>query len=153
MSEQEQTPKKAKREQPQGNKITISDIGKSSVKDVTGGTAGSTSNIGPGRARTKIKRKGIRQESNGDSITIKDAGKSEVAGIKGGTAGSASNISLDGKGKKGGKKGGAKVKIKEASNINSFLRSLTEKNYAEANKYLHAVLGGKIKNRIRNTAN
>ena len=37
--------------------------------------------------------------------------------------------------------------------IGKFLRSLTEKNYAQANKYLHAVMGDKIKNRIRTTAN
>ena len=42
---------------------------------------------------------------------------------------------------------------KESTNINKFLRNLNEKNYAQANKYLHAVLSDKIRDRIRNTAN
>jgi hypothetical protein len=51
----------------------------------------------------------------------------------------------------GGKK---KKRVREGTtNINRFLRSLTEKNYAQANKYLHAVISDKIKNRIRSTAN
>ena len=40
----------------------------------------------------------------------------------------------------------------ESTDINNFLKSLTEKNYAEANKYLHAVLDTKMKGRIRDTA-
>jgi uncharacterized protein YcfJ len=41
---------------------------------------------------------------------------------------------------------------RESTDISNFLKSLTEKNYAEANKYLHAVLDTKMKSRIRDTA-
>ena len=39
----------------------------------------------------------------------------------------------------------------ESANIAKFLQSMTEKNYAEANKYLKAVVNLKIANQIRNT--
>lgn len=35
--------------------------------------------------------------------------------------------------------------------LNNFLRALTEKNYAEANKYLRAVLDRKLVDRIKST--
>ena len=37
--------------------------------------------------------------------------------------------------------------------ISGFLRSLTEKNYAEANKYLQLAITNKVKNRIGATSN
>ena len=53
----------------------------------------------------------------------------------------------------------AKTKVKERNGVRSestqismFLKSLTEKNYAEANKYLHAVLDTKMKGKIKTTA-
>ena len=45
-----------------------------------------------------------------------------------------------------------KTMRRESTDISNFLKSLTEKNYAEANKYLHAVLDTKMKGRIRDTA-
>jgi len=39
---------------------------------------------------------------------------------------------------------------KESTNIAKFLQSMTEKNYAEANKYLKAVVDLKIAGKIRN---
>ena len=36
----------------------------------------------------------------------------------------------------------------ENNNIANFVKHMTEKNYAEANKYLHAVLEDKMKKRI-----
>jgi len=40
-------------------------------------------------------------------------------------------------------------KLHESANIVQFLRSLSEKNYAEANKYLQASLEDKMKGRIK----
>lgn len=42
---------------------------------------------------------------------------------------------------------------KDNNNIISFLKSLSEKNYAEANKYLQASLEDKMKHRIKETNN
>ena len=54
---------------------------------------------------------------------------------------------------KSGKPPWSKTKTNsESTQISMFLKSLTEKNYAEANKYLHAVLDTKMKGKIKTTA-
>ena len=40
---------------------------------------------------------------------------------------------------------------KENTNINKFISQVSQKNYAEANKYLQAALEGKFKSRIAET--
>lgn len=42
-----------------------------------------------------------------------------------------------------------KYMLEENSNIANFLKSLSEKNYAEANKYLQASMESKMKARIK----
>jgi len=39
-------------------------------------------------------------------------------------------------------------KINENKEIVSFLKSISQKNYSEANKYLQSIIDSKIKNRI-----
>ena len=40
---------------------------------------------------------------------------------------------------------------KEKTNINKFISQVSQKNYAEANKYLQAALEDKFKNRLAET--
>ena len=42
--------------------------------------------------------------------------------------------------------------MNEDNNIQQFIKSIIQKNYAEANKYLQGVLDEKLKSRIRNSA-
>jgi len=43
-----------------------------------------------------------------------------------------------------------KTKLNESQEIVKFLRSISQKNYSEANKYLQNVVDLKIKNKIAN---
>ena len=45
-----------------------------------------------------------------------------------------------------------KSNVVENCNIQQFIKSIIEKNYAEANKYLQGVLDEKMKSKIRNSA-
>lgn len=47
----------------------------------------------------------------------------------------------------------AMKKVKENTNIKSFIKSLTQKNYAEANKYLKDIVDSKIKSKIESVRN
>ena len=66
-------------------------------------------------------------------------------------------VSVKKSSKKGGKgkdkkNWGKHMLGEEYIDIANFVRCMAEKNYAEANKYLHAALEQKLKNRIRTTA-
>ena len=55
------------------------------------------------------------------------------------------------KGKKSKKDKGEDVNS-ESANIVNYIKSISEKNYAKANKYLHAAIEDKMKSKIRGTA-
>jgi len=46
-----------------------------------------------------------------------------------------------------------KKKIKESSDIVKFIHNISQKNYAEANKYLESIISSKLKERIENSLN
>ena len=45
-----------------------------------------------------------------------------------------------------------KTQLKKNADIHRFIKSIIEKNYSEANKYLSGVVNNKLKTRIRNSA-
>ncbi len=45
------------------------------------------------------------------------------------------------------------IKNLEKSSISSFIKNISKKNYAEANKYLKEVIDSKLKERIKNATN
>lgn len=51
------------------------------------------------------------------------------------------------------KKADKKDTMKESTDVSSFVKAITEKNYAVANKYLQSVVNVKIKGRIAQVAN
>lgn len=55
--------------------------------------------------------------------------------------------------KKPAKRAAKKKVVKESSNIRAFITAISTKKYAEANKYLKAVIEDKIKNRIDQAVN
>jgi hypothetical protein len=82
---------------------------------------------------------------------LKQPGLAGVAGNVGGVIGAMTGAHVGGK---AGHRAGqyvTKPMRRESTDISNFLKSLTEKNYAEANKYLHAVLDTKMKGRITDT--
>ena len=46
------------------------------------------------------------------------------------------------------RRGGLQQDVQEDVNLSQFIKNVTEKNYSEANKYLHAALEQKMKGRI-----
>lgn len=44
----------------------------------------------------------------------------------------------------------ANKKLNEGSEISKFLKSISQKNYSQANKYLQSVIDSKLKDRIGN---
>jgi|TARA_R110002020_G_scaffold120146_5_gene273807 hypothetical protein len=42
--------------------------------------------------------------------------------------------------------------LPESANIVNYIKSISEKNYAKANKYLHAAIEDKMRDKIKNTA-
>ena len=42
--------------------------------------------------------------------------------------------------------------LPESANIVNYIKSVSEKNYAKANKYLHAAIEDKMRDKIRGTA-
>lgn len=52
----------------------------------------------------------------------------------------------------GGSNRPSKKTVKESTGVENFVRAITEKNYAEANKYLQSAVNDKIKSRIAQCA-
>ena len=55
-------------------------------------------------------------------------------------------------GDRGEAKRGGKKPNSESANIVNYIKSISEKNYAKANKYLHAAIEDKMRDKIKNTA-
>ena len=81
------------------------------------------------------------------------AGAAAIGGLVGGAApGAVKEIknAIKGEDEEDRKK---KKKIKESSDIVKFIHNISQKNYAEANKYLESIISSKLKERIANSLN
>jgi len=83
------------------------------------------------------------------------AGAAAIGGLVGGAApGAVKEIKNAIKGEdEEDRKKKKKKKIKESSDIVKFIHNISQKNYAEANKYLESIISSKLKERIANSLN
>lgn len=83
------------------------------------------------------------------------AGAAALGGLVGGAApGAVKDIKNAIKGEdEEDRKKKKKKKIKESSDIVKFIHNISQKNYAEANKYLESIISSKLKERIVNSLN
>ena len=83
------------------------------------------------------------------------AGAAAIGGLVGGAApGAVKDIKNAIKGEdEEDRKKKKKKKIKESSDIVKFIHNISQKNYAEANKYLESIISSKLKERIANSLN